>query len=87
VFLFENYDSELSYFPIGEKRVASSADAAKGFGGKDDHTPMPPLLREPPADIGCGGSIDRDAVCGMLTECLQDVSPAILAMPHLFICC
>jgi hypothetical protein len=33
---------------------------------------------------GCGGVINRDAVCGVLTECLQDVSSAILAMLYLF---
>jgi hypothetical protein len=28
------------------------------------------------------GSINRDAVCGLLAECLQDVSSAMFAMPY-----
>jgi hypothetical protein len=34
-----------------------------------------------------GGTINHDAVCGLLTECLQDVSFAVLAMSNLFACC
>jgi hypothetical protein len=33
---------------------------------------------------GCGGAINRDVVCGLLTECLEDVSFAILAMLYSF---
>jgi hypothetical protein len=33
------------------------------------------------------GTITQDAVCGLLTECLQDVSSTILVMPYLFACC
>jgi hypothetical protein len=36
---------------------------------------------------GRGGSISHEAVCGLLTECLQDVSFAILTMSYLFSCC
>jgi hypothetical protein len=28
------------------------------------------------------GSVNRDAVCGLLAECLQDVSSAMFAMPY-----
>jgi hypothetical protein len=34
--------------------------------------------------LGRRGTINHDAVCGLLTECLQDVSFAILAMSYLF---
>jgi hypothetical protein len=30
------------------------------------------------------GTIDHDAICGWLTECLQDVSFAIVTMSYLF---
>jgi hypothetical protein len=33
---------------------------------------------------GCRGAINRDVVCGLLTECLEDVSFAILAMLYSF---
>jgi hypothetical protein len=36
---------------------------------------------------GCGGTINRDAVRGLLTECLQDVSFAVLVMSYLFVRC
>jgi hypothetical protein len=36
---------------------------------------------------GHGGTINHDDVCGLLTECLQDVNFAILMMSYLFACC
>jgi hypothetical protein len=36
---------------------------------------------------GHAGTVDRDAVCGLLTKCLQDVSFAMFVMPYLVICC
>jgi hypothetical protein len=36
---------------------------------------------------GHGVTINRDVVCGLLTECLQDVSFAILMMSYLFAHC
>jgi hypothetical protein len=35
-------------------------------------------------DSGHGEAINRDAVCGLLTECLQDISSAIVMIPYLF---
>jgi hypothetical protein len=37
--------------------------------------------------LGHGGTINRDVVCGLLTECLQDVSYAVLVMSYLFVHC
>jgi hypothetical protein len=34
----------------------------------------------------CAGTIDRDVVCGVLTECLQDVSSNAFVM-HTFVIC
>jgi hypothetical protein len=36
---------------------------------------------------GSRGTIDRDAVCGLLNECLHDVSSAILVASYLVGCC
>jgi hypothetical protein len=36
---------------------------------------------------GRGGTINRNVVCGFLTECLQDLSFAILTMFYLFARC
>jgi hypothetical protein len=33
---------------------------------------------------GCRGAINHNAVCGLLTECLQDVSSGILVISYLF---
>jgi hypothetical protein len=33
---------------------------------------------------GRGGTINHDAICGLLTKCLQDVSFAILKVSYLF---
>jgi hypothetical protein len=35
---------------------------------------------------GCTGAIDRDAVCGLLTVCLQDVSSIAFTL-HLVVVC
>jgi hypothetical protein len=51
--------------------VASSADAAKGFGGKDICTPEPPLLQEPSANAE--GSTPRET--GMLNIVLGMEGP------------
>jgi hypothetical protein len=32
------------------------------------------------------GTITCDAVCGLLAECLQDVSSVVFVMPYLFSC-
>jgi hypothetical protein len=34
--------------------------------------------------LGHRGAINRDAICGLLTGCLQDVGSTILTMPYLF---
>jgi uncharacterized protein YlxW (UPF0749 family) len=33
------------------------------------------------------GTVNRDAVCGLLAECLEYVSSVVFAMPYLVICC
>jgi hypothetical protein len=37
--------------------------------------------------LGHARTINRDVVCCLLAECLQDVSSAMFAMPYLFLCC
>jgi hypothetical protein len=56
--------------------IASSADAGKGTGVLDIAL-----------TLGHGGAVSRDAVCGLLTECLQDVSSTVPAMLCLFAFC
>jgi hypothetical protein len=53
--------------------IASSTSAGQGTGVLDISLTS-----------GRGGSIGRDAVCSLLTECLQDVSRAIHVMLCLF---
>jgi hypothetical protein len=36
---------------------------------------------------GHAGTINHDYVCGLLAECLRNVSSAILIMPYLVVCC
>jgi hypothetical protein len=36
--------------------------------------------------LGHVGIITYDAICGLLAECLQDVSSAVFVMPYLFSC-
>jgi hypothetical protein len=72
--------------------VASSAGIGKGYGGKCVRTTESPLLREPSADVEDALTRETSALdialasghYGLLTECLQDVSSTILAMPYLF---
>jgi hypothetical protein len=33
---------------------------------------------------GCGGIVNHNVVCGLLTKCLQDVSSAIPTVSYLF---
>jgi hypothetical protein len=56
--------------------IASSAGAGKGTGVLDIAL-----------TLGRGGAVSRDAVCGLLTECLQDVSSTVPAMLCLFAFC
>jgi hypothetical protein len=35
--------------------------------------------------LGCGGTVNRDAIYGLLIECLRDVSFAIPAVSYLFV--
>jgi hypothetical protein len=53
--------------------IASSAGASKGTGVLDIALTS-----------GHGGAISRGAVCGLLIECLQDVSSVVLAILCLF---
>jgi hypothetical protein len=55
--------------------VALSASTDKGSGGKNVHITECPLVAI---------AVSRDAVCGLLTECLEDVSFTILAMLYSF---
>jgi hypothetical protein len=36
---------------------------------------------------GHAWTVYRDAICGLLVECLQDVSSAMFVMPYLVTCC
>jgi hypothetical protein len=35
---------------------------------------------------GHTGTVNRDVICGLLAECLQDVSSVMFTMPYLFVC-
>jgi hypothetical protein len=69
----KGYDADPISFHIGEVVVASSAGASKGTGVLDIA-----LMS------GRGGAVSRDVICSLLTECLQDVSPAVPVMLCLF---
>jgi hypothetical protein len=36
---------------------------------------------------GHAGTVNCDAACGQLAECLQDVSSVVFVMPYLAVCC
>jgi hypothetical protein len=36
---------------------------------------------------GSVGTVNRDAIYGLLNECLKDVSSAMLVVPYLVVCC
>jgi hypothetical protein len=36
---------------------------------------------------GCAGTVNHDAICGLLAECLLDVSCAMFMMLYLVVCC
>jgi hypothetical protein len=59
----KDYDADPVSFHVGQAVIASSADANKGTG----------VLDIAPTS-GRRGAVSCDAVCGLLTECLQDVS-------------
>jgi hypothetical protein len=76
--------------------VASSVGTGKGSRGKDVHPTESLLLRKLSVDAkdalphktsalasGHGGVINRDAIYGLLTECLQDVSSTVLVIQYL----
>jgi hypothetical protein len=56
--------------------IASSAGAGKGTGVLDIAL-----------TLGHRGAVSRDAICGLLTKCLQDVSSVVPAMLCLFAFC
>jgi hypothetical protein len=58
---------------VGKAVIASFASASKGGGVLDIALTS-----------WCGGVVSRDTVCGLLTECLRDVSSAIPVMLYLF---
>jgi hypothetical protein len=60
-------------FRVGKVVVASSAGGSKGTG-----------VLEITLMLGCGGAVSRDAVCGLLTECLHVVDSAVPTMLCLF---
>jgi hypothetical protein len=56
--------------------IASSTGAGKGTGVLDIAL-----------TLGRGGAVSRDAICGLLTKCLHDVSSAVPVMLYLFAFC
>jgi hypothetical protein len=94
VFLLTNLVLTLFHFCVGKAMVISSARGAEGSRGKGV------FLREPFADtkgtvahesgvVDIASTsrrrvIDRDVVCSLLTDCLQDVRSFILVILCLF---
>jgi nitrous oxidase accessory protein NosD len=82
-------------FCLGLTVVHSSIGASKGSGGEDVRLQEPLIVVEGIVVHESGmidvaltsrheGVIDRDIVCSLLTECLQDVRFAVVVMLCLF---
>jgi hypothetical protein len=67
--VFKGYDADPVSFHVGKAVIASSTSASKGTSVLDIALTS-----------GHGGAVSYDTICGMLTECLQDVSFTVPTM-------
>jgi hypothetical protein len=74
---------------LGHKEVyaAKSPSSWEPRADPESTTPRDTSMPDIALVSGHTGTINRDAVCSPLANCLQDVSSAMFTTPYLFACC
>jgi hypothetical protein len=66
-------------------RAAKSPSPREPLADIETTTPHDTSMLETVLVSRCAGTVNHDAICGMLAECLHDVHSAMFAMPYLVV--